>query len=550
MNERLPKILALDDEKLILMTLRKSLADAYDVTECQTVEEALEVFRKSHFDLVITDIMMGQVDGFRFRTMIRSMNSDIPIIFLSSLMDDSGSPLLLRIMEDSYSYFLRKGATKKQLQAKIEQALSISRPQSELKSLQRRFDRNLALAAQVQQVMLPPWVQCTQEYEYCFTYKPLERVSGDLFEWIPIGDGSFVGVFGDLSGHGVQAALSMVAIETIIRPQLLQVKNVHSLKPNAILQELNRFFCTKFNGVTNMACLVSIWNFRQNTVIYQRAGLPDFTIIDSRTGKIRNPNPDDRANLTVGMSSDISYLESDNVVAHFTDDEVFLINTDGFDDMGTDEAPYGGLNMDIFHEILSTAVRAESILALPHRLLSAMAQLGFDHQIDDCFLWTLRKPAPADGPELCLAIPPDNVQADQAVIQASDFVRKRCQSDALATKTGLLLSECLANIIKHGSSNTALRSCDRIAVQLTDETDCVKITVFDRCVGWDASKLMESNQSDIDRLLADLNRKKSDSGRGIPIMRTLSPQIQNRLLDGVNETIFRISKAEPEPETT
>ena len=550
MSERLPKILALDDETLILMTIRRSLMGTYDVTECQTVEQALEAFRKSHFDLVITDIMMGQVDGFKFRDMIRTMNSDIPIIFLSSLMDDSGSSLLLHVMEDSYSYFLRKGASKVQLQAKIEQALSISRPQAELKTLRLRFDRNLALASQIQQVMLPPWVQCTPEYEYCFAYKPLERVSGDLFEWIPIGDGSFVGVFGDISGHGVHAALSMVAIETILRPQLLQAKDVHSLKPNAILQELNRFFCEKLNGVTNMTCLVSIWNFRQNTVTYQRAGHPDLISIDARTSEIRNPNPQDLGNLTVGMSADTLYSEDDNVVYRFSDDEVFLSHTDGLDDLGTVDSPYGGIDNATFQEILAAAIRSETILALPHRLLSALEQVGYNHQIDDCFLWVLRKPPVSVDEELCLTLPPDNVQADQAVIQASDFVRKRCQSDALATKTGLLLSECLANIIKHGASNTALRSSDRIAIQLNNEPSCVRITVFDRCVGWDTSKLTQGNQSEIDRLLADLNRMKSDSGRGIPIMRTLSPQIQHRELAGVNETIFRIPKAEPQSATT
>ena len=145
------KILVIDDERLIRLTLNAKLKQiGYTAVCVASIPEAVVMLNDGgymEFKAIITDIMMGQVDGFKFRDMIRTMNTDIPIIFLSSLMDDSSSSLLLHVMEDSYSYFLRKGASKVQLQAKIEQALSISRPQAELKSLRQRFDRNLALAS-------------------------------------------------------------------------------------------------------------------------------------------------------------------------------------------------------------------------------------------------------------------------------------------------------------------------------------------------------------------------------------------------------------------
>jgi len=45
---------------------------------------AMELFRKGEWDLCILDIMLPNVDGFTIASEIRSINSEVPIIFLSA----------------------------------------------------------------------------------------------------------------------------------------------------------------------------------------------------------------------------------------------------------------------------------------------------------------------------------------------------------------------------------------------------------------------------------------------------------------------------------
>lgn len=60
----LKKILVVDDEKSILLTLSHVLRhQGVEVVLCAEIEEAEEALRSSHFDLVIADIRMSGISG-------------------------------------------------------------------------------------------------------------------------------------------------------------------------------------------------------------------------------------------------------------------------------------------------------------------------------------------------------------------------------------------------------------------------------------------------------------------------------------------------------
>ncbi len=56
----------------------------FDVTLATDGEEGLIAFNKGQFELVITDVMMPKKDGFTLASDIRSINKNIPIIFLTA----------------------------------------------------------------------------------------------------------------------------------------------------------------------------------------------------------------------------------------------------------------------------------------------------------------------------------------------------------------------------------------------------------------------------------------------------------------------------------
>lgn len=83
-------LLAEDDTNLSIVLVDYLEMIGYNVTLCKNGEEAIDTFRKNHFDLCLLDIMMPKKDGFSLAEDIRKENDTVPIIFLTakSLKDD------------------------------------------------------------------------------------------------------------------------------------------------------------------------------------------------------------------------------------------------------------------------------------------------------------------------------------------------------------------------------------------------------------------------------------------------------------------------------
>lgn len=85
------KILLVEDEKNFGMVLKDYLGmNGYAVTLCEDGESGLEAFKKDKYDLCILDVMMPKKDGFTLSSEIKTINKDIPLLFLTarSMRDD------------------------------------------------------------------------------------------------------------------------------------------------------------------------------------------------------------------------------------------------------------------------------------------------------------------------------------------------------------------------------------------------------------------------------------------------------------------------------
>jgi sigma-B regulation protein RsbU (phosphoserine phosphatase) len=71
-------------------------------------------------------------------------------------------------------------------------------------------------------------------YELFASVTPARQVSGDLYDFLPRGDGRLAFLVGDVSGKGMPAALFMVAVRTLARHLA-----VESDSPAAVLERLN-----------------------------------------------------------------------------------------------------------------------------------------------------------------------------------------------------------------------------------------------------------------------------------------------------------------------
>ena len=77
------KILIVEDDKDLNKAVCSFLSqNGYETVGCLNANDAYDAMYEKVFDLVISDIMMPDIDGFEFAKTVRSLNNDIPILFI------------------------------------------------------------------------------------------------------------------------------------------------------------------------------------------------------------------------------------------------------------------------------------------------------------------------------------------------------------------------------------------------------------------------------------------------------------------------------------
>lgn len=82
------KILVVEDDKDLNKTVCSYLnGNGYEAVGCLKANEAYNEMYGNVFDLIISDIMMPKIDGFEFAETVRSINKEIPILFMTARDD-------------------------------------------------------------------------------------------------------------------------------------------------------------------------------------------------------------------------------------------------------------------------------------------------------------------------------------------------------------------------------------------------------------------------------------------------------------------------------
>lgn len=79
------RILFVEDEENIRDVVKLNLElDGYEVVVSDNGKHAFKTFSEQHFDLIILDVMLPEVDGFQLCEQIRLENLEVPIMFLTA----------------------------------------------------------------------------------------------------------------------------------------------------------------------------------------------------------------------------------------------------------------------------------------------------------------------------------------------------------------------------------------------------------------------------------------------------------------------------------
>jgi DNA-binding response OmpR family regulator len=118
------KILLADDELNFGYAMNEFLKmNGYDLKFVNDGRSALEQYHIFHPDILLFDVNMPEIDGFELAKLIRATDKNIPIIFITSISDDSS---VANGFEIGCSDYLKKPFGLRELIIRVEKCLKIS----------------------------------------------------------------------------------------------------------------------------------------------------------------------------------------------------------------------------------------------------------------------------------------------------------------------------------------------------------------------------------------------------------------------------------------
>ena len=137
------KILLVDDEIEITEINKRYLEQGgYDVDIANDGKEALEKYKKNKYSLIITDIMMPNIDGYDLISEVQYLDEEQPFLFITAKTTEPDKIYALSLGADDY---IVKPFGVLELSARIRSLLRRTRrapPSSIILAHQRALDKN------------------------------------------------------------------------------------------------------------------------------------------------------------------------------------------------------------------------------------------------------------------------------------------------------------------------------------------------------------------------------------------------------------------------
>ena len=185
-----------------------------------------------------------------------------------------------------------------------------------------RMASELEVAAHIQTSILPKDLS-VHGMTIAATMKPATEVGGDYYDVLPTPDGCWVGI-GDVSGHGVNAGLIMLMIQSIVATCV--ARDVDA-KPSEIVGLVNRILYENIRRrmSTDDFATLSICRFRNDGSLTFAGAHEDIIIfrqVEQKAEIVLTPGP------WVGGRPDVSSVVVDTTV-RIAEGDVVVLYTDG-----------------------------------------------------------------------------------------------------------------------------------------------------------------------------------------------------------------------------
>ena len=130
-----------------------------------------------------------------------------------------------------------------------------------------RYEKELEVARAIQMSILPSQLPECPHLEFGARIIPMAAVGGDFYDILELGEGLYGIAMGDVSDHGVPAALFMALTATLLR-----VEARRDEKPSEVLKAVNRHLLSMNETGMFVTLLYGVFRCSERRFDYARAG--------------------------------------------------------------------------------------------------------------------------------------------------------------------------------------------------------------------------------------------------------------------------------------
>src|SRR6202041_3044619 len=139
------KILIVDDEANTLASLSRAFRLAgHEAVVCDTAERALELAQTQSFDLILSDVVMPRRDGLMLLEDLKTSGVTAPVVMMSG---QAHIEMAVRATRLGALDFLEKPLTTEKLLVTVENALKLTRLETENRDLRSRLGKHTLVYA-------------------------------------------------------------------------------------------------------------------------------------------------------------------------------------------------------------------------------------------------------------------------------------------------------------------------------------------------------------------------------------------------------------------
>ncbi|HWF91700.1 MAG TPA: SpoIIE family protein phosphatase [Terriglobales bacterium] len=202
------------------------------------------------------------------------------------------------------------------LAAQIAIALENARLYEEIARQERRLERDMQMAHELQLRLLPPKNPKLANLEVAAKFVPARAIGGDLYDFFSYSSSRMGIVIGDVSGKGAPAAIYAALVSGILRSH-----TPIEPSPAEMLSAVNYSLSERRIDGQFVSLIYALWDERQSTLQVSNSGLP--RPIYCQGGK---PEVIDATGLPLGLFDDATY---DEFTFRLKPGDLFVFFSDG-----------------------------------------------------------------------------------------------------------------------------------------------------------------------------------------------------------------------------